>query len=273
MFSLVKFKIDGGINMDELATLRPKLTRLKLNGILEILEERIREAMDAKWSYSHFLETLLSDETDKRDHWMQSRRLSVFGLDPDKTFETFDFTFNTQVYETTLKEMARCRFIEDKGNIFFLGPAGVGKTHLAQAIGHEACRNGFSTLFHRTYSLFQWIYAGNGDGSHKKRLDQIIKIPLLILDDFGLQPLTSEMQNDLYEVICGRYEKAATIITSNRDFDEWLGIFDNPLMGSAGVDRLIDRASKIIIEGKSYRMENYINKTKSLTKTGSSEYK
>ncbi|KIC76322.1 Insertion sequence IS408 putative ATP-binding protein, partial [Neochlamydia sp. TUME1] len=121
---------------------------------------------------------------------------------------------------------------------------------------------GYEVLFYRTYQLFYWISMGHGDGSYRKRLQQVIKVPLLILDDFGLQSLSEASQMDLYEVICERYEKAATIITSNREFGEWQEIFANPLIGSAALDRLIHRATKLVIEGKSYRMEQFHKRSK-----------
>ena len=138
----------------------------------------------------------------------------------------------------------------------------MGKSHLAQALGHEACRRGYETLFERTHILFRWINGGRGDGTYDKRISQVINVPLLILDDFGLRELTGDQQNDLYEIIAERYEKNSTIITSNRDLNEWPAIFSNPLMGNAAMDRLIHRAIKIVIEGKSYRLHNFIQNQK-----------
>jgi DNA replication protein DnaC len=112
-------------------------------------------------------------------------------------------------------------------------------------------------LFYCTYQLFEWIYAGRGDGTHKKRLVQVIKMPLLILDDFGLQILNEAQQTDLYQLIAERYEKSSTIITSNRDFDEWPSIFTNSLLGSAALDRLVHKGIQIIIEGSSYRLAEF----------------
>ena len=117
-------------------------------------------------------------------------------------------------------------------------------------------------LFYRAHQLFQWIQAGQGDGTKQKRLDQVIEVPLLILDDFGLQAISQAQQEDLYEVVCGRYERYSTIITSNRSFEEWFSVFANPLMASAALDRLVHRATKIEIEGKSYRLEEFSNKSK-----------
>ena len=234
-----------------------KLRRLKMPGIAETLEQRLSEAMKEKWSYSTFFEMMLTDEIERRNHKQLTLRLAKSRLDQNKTMETFDFTFNPKVQVPLIRELSLCAFMERKENIFILGPSGVGKSHLAQAIGHEACRREHETLFYCTYQLFEWIYAGRGDGTHKRRLAQIIKTPLLILDDFALQDLNEAQQTDLYQLIAERYEKNSTIITSNRDFDEWPSVFTNPLLGSAALDRLVHKGIQIGIEGSSYRLAEF----------------
>jgi DNA replication protein DnaC len=213
--------------------------------------------MKEKWSYSMLVEMLLTDETERRNHKQLTLRLAKSRLDANKTMETFDFSFNAKIQAALVRELSTCAFIEKKQNIFILGPSGVGKSHLAQALGHQACRREEDVLFYCTYQLFEWIYAGRGDGTHKKRLAQVIKTPVLILDDFALQPLNEAQQNDLYQLIAERYEKSSTIITSNRDFDEWPSIFANALLGSAALDRLVHRGIQIIIEGGSYRLAEF----------------
>ena len=155
------------------------------------------------------------------------------------------------------KELATCGYIEKKENVFLLGPSGVGKTHLANALGHEAIRKGYDVYLRRTINALKWLNSGRGDNSYDRRLKALTEVPLLILDDYGLNDMTKVQQGDLYEIICGRYERASTIITSNRDFSEWQTIFENSLIGTAAMDRLIHRAKKIVIEGKSYRMETF----------------
>ncbi len=241
----------------EMDLIMKKLSRLKMSGMAETLEQRLEQAMNEKWSYSMLVEMLLTDEVERRNHKQLTLRLAKSRLDPDKTMETFDFGFNAKIQTALIRELSSCTFIEKKQNIFILGPSGVGKSHLAQALGHQACRREEDVLFYCTYQLFEWIYAGRGDGTHKKRLAQVIKMPVLVLDDFALQPLNEQQQNDLYQLIAERYEKSSTIITSNRDFDEWPSIFDNALLGSAALDRLVHRGIQIIIEGGSYRLAEF----------------
>jgi len=241
----------------EIVQINKKLAKLRLPGIATIFEQRMSQAMIEKWAYSMFLETLLTDEIERRDNKQFRLRLAKSQLDLSKTMEAFDFTFNPKLPVTLIRELSLCGFIEKKQNIFILGPSGVGKSHLAQAFGHQACRNGCEVMFFCTYQLFEWIYNGRGDGTHKKRLAQVIKTPVLILDDFGLQALNEAQQEDLYQVIAQRYEKSSTIITSNRDFDEWPSIFVNPLLGTAALDRLVHKGIQIIIEGSSYRLSEF----------------
>ena len=246
-----------------------KLTRLRMSGIAVILEQRLKQAVEEKWSYSMFFEMLLTDEIERRENKQLTLRLAKSKLDPTKTLETFDFSFNNKIPAIAIQELSSSNFVEQKNNIFVLGPSGVGKSHLAQALGHQACRRGHDVLFFGTYQLFDWIYAGRGDGTRKKRLAQVVKIPLLILDDFGLQALNEDQQEDLYELIAERYEKNSTIITSNRDFGEWPAVFANPLLGTAALDRLVHRGVQIIIEGSSYRLAEFKKtcaKTKKMAK-------
>lgn len=234
-----------------------KLSRLKMPGIAEMLDQRLEQAMQEKWSYSALVEMLLTDEIERRNNKQLTLRLAKSRLDQSKTMETFDFGFNQKIQASLVRELSSCAFIEKKQNVFILGPSGVGKSHLAQAIGHQACRREYDTLFYCTYQLFDWIYTGRGDGTHKKRLAQVIKMPLLILDDFGLQGINEAQQADLYQLIAERYEKSSTIITSNRDFNEWPSIFTNSLLGSAALDRLVHKGIQIVIEGGSYRLAEF----------------
>ena len=250
--------------MDELNDLKPTLKRLRMSGVLEDLDEAVKEAVDQKWSYSQLLTHLFTREAERRDHKKYCYRLSRSKLDVRKTFENFDFSFNKNMPEKVLRELARCDFIQKQENLFLVGPSGVGKTHLANAIGQEACRKGYQVLMDRTSEIMQWLYAGEGDGSFGKRLELLTGVPLLILDDFGLIPLPANQQVYLYEIISSRYEKSSTVITSNRDFEEWITVFENPLIGSAAMDRLVHKAAKLTLEGDSFRTQNFKKNQKRL---------
>lgn len=243
--------------MNDIPLLSKKIETLRLMGMLATLLQRLDAAQKERWSYSALLETLLTDEIEKRNHLQLSRRLAKSMLNLGKTLETFDFKFNPKIHAETIRELACCAFVEQSRNVFLIGPSGVGKSHIASALGHEACRRGFDVLYYRTHKLSEWINSGRGDGSHKRRIDQVIKIPLLILDDFGLQSLSGQQQDDLYEVICGRYETGSLIITSNRDLTEWGGIFDNSLIASAAMDRLVHKGIEVVVEGQSYRIDQF----------------
>jgi DNA replication protein DnaC len=253
--------------MNDMAQLKPQLARLRLTGILENIDYHIQKAQNDKLSYTDFLLNLFLEESERRDHKLLDFRLRKSGLDMNKTLENFDFNFNTQVKEATVRELATCNFMRKKENIFLLGPSGAGKTHLAQALGHEAIRRGYEALFKNTILLLRSLNAAHGDGSYSVKFKNLCRIDLLILDDFGLNDLNPQQQDDLYELICGRYTKASTIITSNRDLSEWPSVFSNSLMGSAAIDRLVDGSVKMVIDGKSYRVNNFMKKNSIKTLT------
>ncbi len=241
--------------MDHHASVKDQLQRLRMSGALVNIDQRLTLASTGKLSPSDLLRQVLDDELATRSNRTLTRRLSRSRLDPTKTLETYDFRFNPKVSESTIRELATCNFIEQAQVLLILGPSGTGKSHLAQAIGHEACRRKFDVLAGRTDHIMRELWTAHADGSRKRKLKHINNVDLLILDDFGLIPLPQDQQNDLYEVICERYEKRATIFTSNRDFAEWMTVFDNPLIASAAMDRVIHRASLITLNGKSYRAE------------------
>lgn len=237
-------------------------------GITETLDHRLGQAVEEKWSYSTLIEMLLTDEIERRNNRQLTLRLAKSRLDVHKTIETFNFEFNTTIQASLIRELASCAFIEKKQNIFFLGQSGCGKSHLAQALGHEACRREWDVLCYCTHQLLDWIHSGHGDGTHKRKLSQVIKVPVLILDDFGLQSICEANQDDLYQLISERYEQKSTIITSNRDINEWSNVFANPLLGTAAVDRLVHKGIRVSIEGPSYRLEEFKKTCKKTNKTG-----
>ena len=241
--------------MDELHQLRPRLNRLKLSGILNNLEFRIREAQEGKVSYSEFLLALFQDEVERRDAHALALRMKRGKLDSQKTIESFDFAADPRLPRAAIMELASCEYIDRHENVILVGPSGVGKTHLAIALAHEAARRGYDVYFDRAAAILSWLHGGRGDGSFERRFKQIVDLPLLIIDDFGLLELSAREQIDVYEIVCGRYEHRSTIITSNRDVSEWHSLFHNPLLGSAIIDRLVHRGVRLTIEADSFRLK------------------
>jgi len=231
----------------------PKLKLLRLSGILDTLDVRCQQAIDGHWTYGDFLERLLEDEVERRQQKQLALRVRRATLAGDKTLETFDFTFNPAIPRQRLYDLATGNFIRDKRNALLCGPTGVGKSHLAQALAHEACRRGFDVVFTNAHRMLRHLHASRADNSYEKRLASYIRPDLLVIDDFGLKPLTSPGPEDLYDVINERYEKGSILITSNRAPGEWASWFTDPLLASAGLDRLAHNAHVIVIQGPSYR--------------------
>lgn len=233
--------------------LLPKLKQLRLSGVLETLDVRNQQAIDEKCTYVEFLQRLLEDEVERRDQKQLSQRLRRSTLDPTKTLESFDFQFNANVNRQEIYDLATCQFVERAEGIWILGQAGVGKSHLAQAIGNEAIRRGYDVVFIKTAKLLAHLAGGRADGSYERRLLGYLRPDVLILDDFGLKPMRPPGSEDLYEVIDGRYQRGAIILTTNRAFDEWSELFDQPVLASAAIDRLAHGAVQLTITGESYR--------------------
>lgn len=235
--------------------LTPYLTKLRLSGILQTLEVRNRQAVDGHWSYVEFLSRLLEDEVERRGQKQLTLRLRRSAVNSTKTIETFDFNFNPAINRQQVLQLASCDFVRRKRNVLIYGPSGTGKTHLAQALVHEACRQGFDALFTPMHKMLQYIHGGRADGSLDRRLQTFLRPDLLVLDDFGLKPLQHPGPSDLYDIIDGRYEKGSIVWTSNRAPAEWPDVFLDPLLASAGLDRLGDHAEVLIITGASYRAQ------------------
>jgi DNA replication protein DnaC len=235
--------------------LQPHLKRLRLSGILETLEARDQQAIDGQWSYVEFLARLLEDEVERRAQKQLALRLRRSKVNTTKTLEGFDFNFNPNLNRQKVLALAACDYIRQKHNLLICGPTGVGKTHLAQALVHEACRQGFSALFVNTHKMLAHLNGGRADGSWERRLQSYLRPDLLVLDDFGLKPLAPPAPEDLYDVINERYERGSIMLTSNRSPGEWPDLFGDPLLASAGLDRLAHSAEILVIQGASFRAQ------------------
>ena len=233
--------------------LHAPLKQLRLSGMLETLVARTRQAVDGTWSYEEFLGRLLEDEVERRAQKQLVQRLRRANVQTSKTLEGFDFRFNPGINRQQLLQLASGDYIRQKRNVLICGPAGVGKSHLAQALGHEACRQGYDVVYVNTHTLVQQLNGGRADGSMERRLESYVRPDVLILDDFGLRALNAQGAEDLYDVISERYERGSIVLTSNRAPTEWPELFGNPLLASAGLDRLAHHAEVVVITGRSYR--------------------
>jgi DNA replication protein DnaC len=235
---------------DELAQL---LKKLRLSGILQSLEIRTRQAVDDDLSHTEFLYRLFSDEVERRGAKQLDARLRRACFEHTRTLEDFDFQFNASVPKAKVLELATCAFVERKDNVLLVGQAGVGKSHIAQALGHRACRAGYTVLYIAANDALRQLRAARGDGSYERKLLRLTTPDLLVIDDLGLRALSGDEPGDLYEIIRHRYERGSIVITSNRDIDELARLFGDPLLASAAMDRLLHHTDIIRIEGDSYR--------------------
>jgi DNA replication protein DnaC len=233
--------------------LMPFLKRLRLSGILQTLEVRNQQAIDGHWTYVEFLARLVEDEVERRAQKQLALRIRRATINSTKTLEGFDFNFNPHINRQQIFDLATCSYVRQKRNVLICGPTGVGKTHLAQALTHEACRRGHRALFVNTYRMLQHINGGRADGTLERRFQTYLRPDLLVLDDFGLKPLHPPAPEDLYDVINERYEQGSIMLTSNRSLEEWPELFGVPLLASAGLDRLTHKAHIVVITGTSFR--------------------
>jgi len=236
--------------------LLPKLKELRLSGMVDTLDERAQMAQIQSLTPVDFLALLLDDEIDRRQQRKHERLVRQAGFDNIKLLSAFDFAAAPSLDRSLALEMATCQFIQKKQNWLLCGPTGVGKSHLATAIGYEAIKRGLIVLFMSAAAMLADLMAARADGRHAKRMADLLRCDLLIVDDFGLRSLSEQGADDLYEIIHSRYERGSMIITSNRAPAEWPDLFGNALLASAALDRLTHHARVTIITGDSYRQKN-----------------
>lgn len=231
----------------------PILKKLRMSGVLNTLELRQNQAVEDNLSFSEFLYRLLSDEVERREAKQLKLRLRRASFEYAKTIEDFEFTFNPQIPKSKIIDLATCNFVVKSENIGLIGPAGVGKSHIAQALGHRACQAGYTVLYITAHRMFTELRAARADNSFDRKLARFSGPDLLIVDDLGLQPLNHDEPIALYEIIRQRYQRKAMIITSNRSVEEWYPLFRDELLASAALDRFLHHAHILIMDGQSYR--------------------
>jgi DNA replication protein DnaC len=240
--------------MNPVPELVPYLKQLRLSGILDSLDARNRQALDGKLAYTEFLALLIEDEVARREQKKFALRLRRASFRASKTLEQFDFERLPQLNRALVHELATGRYLGERVPVLIVGPCGSGKSHLAQALGHCAIRQGIDVLFTTCAQLVATMNAARAIGAYERKLANLARVPLLVIDDFGLKPLHPPADEDLHDLIAERYETASTIVTSNLDFTEWDQAFPaNRLLASATLDRLRHNAYCLVLHGQSYR--------------------
>ncbi len=235
--------------------LRAVLRRLKLSPLLATLPERIALARQRKLPYEEFLEIVLSDEIARRDRLSGEVRARAARLDPTMRLEAWDESAAVSFDRELWAELTTLRFLEEAHNVLVMGPVGVGKTFMASALGHIAC--------HRTDRLLKHLKAARLGATYEAEMRKLIRVDLLILDDFCLHALDATETQDVYEIVVERHLRSSTVVTSNREPPEWLQVMADPLLAQSAIDRLQSAAYELVVEGESYRRRQKPGRTAS----------
>ena len=231
------------------------LRTLKLSGMLDTLDSRLAQASAGDLGHLEFLQALCEDEIARRDAHAIGRRVRAARFEQPTTLEDFDFKYNPSIPAATIRDLATLRFLSAGESVILHGPVGVGKTFIAQAIGHHACRHNHSVTFTKTSRLLADLAGGHADRTWTTRLKRWARTELLILDDFAMRDFTVPQADDFYELITER-NHGSIVITSNRKPEDWYPLFPNPVVAESILDRLINNAHNIPMNGRSYRPKN-----------------
>jgi DNA replication protein DnaC len=233
--------------------LRAALKRLKLGRMLDTLPERIALARQQKMPHQDFLLLVLQDEAARRESLAATVRSQRAHLDPEMQLERWDDTSRVTFDKQLLNELVSLRFVEQHANVAIVGPVGVGKSFLAHALGHIACRRGLSVLAVVADKMLKTLKHAHLDNSHDAEMRKLIAVDLLIIDDFALDAMDTNESKDISELLSERHRSGSMIITSNRGPDEWLATFADSMRAQSTVDRLANNAYDLVVEGESYR--------------------
>ena len=233
--------------------LKAALRRLKLSRMLDTLPDRLTLARQQKMPHADLLLLLLADEASRRDSQSATLRAQRAHLDPAMQLEAWDPDAKVTLDQALLNELVSLRFLAAHAHVAIVGPVGVGKTFLAHALGHMACRHGHTVLALRADQLLKTLRHARLDQSHEVELRKLIAVDLLIVDDFGLDAMDPQESRDAYEIFTERHRAGSMIVTSNRGPDEWLATFADPVRAQSAVDRFTSNSYDLVIEGESYR--------------------
>jgi DNA replication protein DnaC len=234
--------------------LAPVLRTLKLTGMLDTLDARLAEARAGTLGHVEFLQVLCQDEVARREAMAVARRLRAARLPTTATLESFDFAFNPKLPVAQIRDLARLEFITAGEGVLIFGPVGVGKSHVAIALAHQACRRGYDVSFMTCSRLLAELAGGHADRSFTTRLKRLAKPALLAIDDFAMRDFSASQADDFYELLCevGR-PGHSLLLTSNRSPSDWYPLFPNPVVGESVLDRVINSSHHLLMDGNSYR--------------------
>ena len=237
-----------------LSELDRALRQLRLGGMASVLETRLRQAQAEPMTPIDLLSTLVSDELTRRsDRLLDRRRKEACFRDANRTLDNFDFTFNPKMNRSLIFDLATARFVDKREDALFLGPGGAGKSHLAQAIGQAAIMQGHRVLYREAHVLLDELADAVADGSRKQFMAGLTVVPLLVIDDFGMRKLPPTAAEDLLEIVMRRYERASTLLTSNRPVEDWGKLLGDTAAVSSMLDRLLHHGHVLKCGPKSWR--------------------